>query len=149
MKFEKARDEYERQREVQRQALSNYLKVHKGLNTAGLHIVTAGTAGKGCEHYNSQGRIAPFDLRNWKWVEVKGQDGFDRVISLNMLEMDKNTKDIHSLYDRIGFVFSPDPAGWVCTDIDLPLDDNKMEKIARLVLEQYKLHQEKVRSADQ
>lgn len=113
MKFEKARDEYERQREVQRQALSNYLKVHKGLNTAGLHIVTAGTAGKGCEHYNSQGRIAPFDLRNWKWVEVKGQDGFDRVISLNMLEMDKNTKDIHSLYDRIGFVFSPDPAGWV------------------------------------
>ncbi len=143
MTFKEVRNEYERQREEQRKALSDYLKVHEGLSAAGLHVVTAGTAGKGCEHYNSQGRIAEFDLRNWKWVQVKGKDGFDCVISLNMLEMDKNTKDIHSLYDRIGFVFSPDPAGWVCTDIDLPLDDHKMEKIAQLVLEQYKLYQEK------
>lgn len=130
MTFKEVRDEYEKQREAQRIQLRKYLSTHEGLKAAGLEVVTGG--GKGSDNYRGN-----YDLQNWKWVSVKSADGFDCAVSLNMLDIDPETKNIHSLYDRIGFVLSPDPAGWVCTDIDLPLDDAKMEEIARLVIEQY------------
>lgn len=143
MTFQDAKNEYERQREQERVSLVAYLAAHEGIKAAGLHVVTAANAGKGRPDYTAHGMISAFDLRNWKWVEVKGEKGFSIVISLNMLDVDPSTHNIHSLYDRIGLVLSPDPAGWVYTDIDLPLDEADKEQIAQLVLEQYKIFCEK------
>lgn len=138
MSFEEVKKEYEMQRENERKALSTYLLAHKGLSAAGLCIVTGNGAGKGVEKYTSGGEIPTFDLRNWKWVEVKDENGLDCVISLNMPHVDNGTKYILSLYDRIGLLFSPNPDDWICTDIDLPLDEKKKEKIAQLVLKQFR-----------
>lgn len=130
MTLKEVRDEYEKQREQQRVELRKYLSAHEGLKAAGLEVLTRG--GKGSINYRGN-----YDLRNWKWVTVKSADGFDCAVSLNMLDIDPDTKDIHSLYDRIGLVLSPDPKDWHHTDIDLPLDKGKMDKIADHVIKQY------------
>lgn len=132
MMFEEVKSEYERQREQERVALAAYLREHSGIKTAGLHVVTSSGAGKGCKHYTAHGRIPAYDLRNWKWVEVKGERNFSVIISLNMPDIDPKTKNIHSLYDRIGLIFSPEE--WVYTAIDLPLGDTEKEQIAQLIL---------------
>lgn len=147
-KFVNAQEEYKRQREDQRQALADYLKGYKGLHDAGLHVVTAGGAGKGRKDYTSHGRIPIYDLRNWKWVEVKDADKFDCVISLNMPDIDQSSSNFHALFDRIGLLVSYKKGSYdyevdIYTDIDLPLDETKKEKIAQLVLEQYTLYQAK------
>ncbi len=116
---------YEKLREQERVNLRKYLSAHEGLRAAGLKVIAQG--GKGSAHYRGN-----YDLRNWKWVEVKGPGGFDAVISLNMLDIDPKTKNVHSLYDRIGLMLSPEK--WVYTDIDLPLDDKAKERIAQLIL---------------
>lgn len=130
MTFQEVRDEYEKQRENQRIRLRGHLSVHEGLKAAGLEVQKRG--GKGSPNYRGN-----YDLRNWKWVTVTSKDGFDCAISLNMLDIDPKTKDIHSLYDRVGLVLSPDPKDWYCTDIDLPLDKDKMDEIAGYVIKQY------------
>ncbi len=135
--FTDAKTEYEKQREVQRLKLRDFLSEHERLKAAGLKVVTAGASGKGSKKYRGN-----YDLTNWKWVEVKSADGFDCVISLNMLDIDPRTQNVHSLYDRIGLILTLEK--WLCTDIDLPLvgdekdDQDKQERIAELVLEQYK-----------
>ena len=138
MTFTEVRKEYEHLRENERRSLAKYLSTHEELRDAGLQVVYRGVAGKGRKNYTSRGKFPVFDLRNWKWVQVKDEKGFNCVISLNMLDIDSKTKNIHSLYDRIGLVFSPDPSGWIYTDIDLPLDEKKKEKIAQLVLKQFR-----------
>lgn len=136
MTFQEIRNEYERMREQERISLSDYLTAHEGIRAAGLYVVAGRNAGKGSEHYTSHGRIPAFDLRNWKWVEVKGTGGFDAVVSLNMPDIDPQTKNVHSLYDRIGVIFSP--GEWVYTDIDLPLKDAEKEQVAQLILERFR-----------
>ncbi len=135
MLFHHVKAAYEILREQERLGLAAYLAQHEGIKAAGLSVVTAKSAGKGHERYTAHGRIPAFDLRNWKWVEVKGVGGFDAVISLNMPDIDPKTKNMHSLYDRIGLIFSPEE--WVYTAIDLPLDDVEKEQIAQLVLERF------------
>lgn len=140
MTFDEVKSEYERQREEQRKLLSDFLSQHDGIKNAGLRVAKKG--GKGDQGYTSGGVIAAYDLRNWKWVCVKnGNKDFDCTISLNMLDRDPNSGYIHALYDRIGFVFSANPKDWLCTDIDLPFNEEKMERIARLVLEQFNCYQ--------
>lgn len=133
MTFKEVRDEYERQRENQRKCLASFLSEHKELQALGLQVITGTKAGKGSEYYTSHGRIPAYDLRNWKWVEVKGAGGFDAIISLNMPDIDPRTKNIHSLYDRIGIILAP--GDWIYTAIDLPLNDTEKGEIAQLVLD--------------
>ena len=136
MTFQEVKNEYERQREQERVALAAYLREHAGIRDAGLQVVTAGRAGKGSQHYTSYGQIPAYDLRNWKWVEVRGMNGFNAVVSLNMLDIDPKTKNIHCLYDRIGVIFSTED--WVCTGLDLPLENAEKEQVAQLILERFR-----------
>lgn len=132
---------YEALREEERIKLNEYLRANEEIRNAGLYVVSGGLAGKGSYRYKYHKDSLPFDLRNWKWVEVKSKDGFDCVISLNMLEIDHRTKNIHSLYDRIGLILSPDQKDWVHTSIDLPLDDADREEIVNSIIEQYEKFQ--------
>lgn len=147
MTFEEARNEYEREREKQRESLAQFLANNAGLPN-GLRVVSGARAGRGIEKYTSGKRIKEYNLSNWKWVEITDDSDFECVVSLNMPNVDPSSRTPLSLFDRIGLFVSYHKNDdyyetKIYTDIDLPLDETKKEKIARLVLEQYKLYQEK------
>ena len=143
MPFRYIRMVYEALREEERIKLNKYLKEHPGIKDEKLRVVSGALAGKGSYQYKYAKDVEPFDLRNWKWVEVKSKDGFDCVISLNMLETDPRTQNTHSLYDRIGLICVSQPKELVHTSMELPLSEEDMDQIAQLVLEQYKIFCEK------
>lgn len=155
--FQDIKDAYEQKRENERIKLRDYLKVHPALKEAKLEVARS-SSGKGRTDYTSGGNIAPFDLSNWKWVEVKlakakkpdkdqdeNQDrSFSAVISLNMFDTDPQSSNFHALYDRVGLVIegksgNTSLTSFVHTNIDLPLNEADMEKIAKLVIEQFKI----------
>ena len=146
MEFQEINDAYVQQREQERKNLIAYLQKHTLFSHSGLQIVTRRRSGMGAEQYSSGGHIAPFDLRNWKWVECKSADeNFNAVISLNMPETDLSSGNAHSLYDRIGLIVTYTRRNnyyktSIWTDIDLPLDEHSLEKIAGLIVEQYGIY---------
>ena len=81
--FEEAKKSYEQMREQERKKLIKYLKNHTALINSDLDVVTDGPSGNGDKNYTSGGRIAPYDLSNWKWVECKNPNGgFSAMIEL-------------------------------------------------------------------
>jgi len=138
-----ARDNYEERREEERKELANYLSKNEKIANAGLKVKTRGRAGKGWTAYKSGGKIAPYDLSNWKWVELNHTDNrFDCVISLNMPEVDLSSGNTHCLYDRIGIYITYPRDGCyyktdIYTDIDLPLDKEAKDRIVELIVEQF------------
>lgn len=145
MTFEEIRGEYERQREQERKALAEYLKGHPKIKGK-LEVITRGRPGKGAKNYSCNGKIPTFDLRNWKWVEVRSADGFNCVISLNMPDIAPDTGTPIALYDRIGLICLPSPKEWIYTSIDLPLNasskEKDKEKKAAMKIEEEKKKQE-------
>lgn len=138
MSFEEIKREYEQAREQERLTLRDYLNGHKALKEAGLDVVDNWRSGKGHDKYESGGRISPFDLSNWKWVEIKDNSDFSTIVSLNPPEVDPDSKNTHCLYDRIGVQL---PSGnWIYTSIDLPLSSTDKEEIAQLILNIYQEH---------
>lgn len=140
MSFTAVRTAYERTREVERRKLSDFLVDYIGQNQLSLTVVQGGNAGKGRTEYTSHGQIVPFDLSNWKWVEVKGVDSdFNCIVSLNMPDVDPVSGNFHALFDRVGLLISHQKkqAIPIHTDIDLPFDEEKMGCIADLIAEQF------------
>lgn len=143
--FQDIKDAYERKRESERDKLINHLKQHPALSKAELDV-TGLRGGKGRKNYTSHGQISPFDLRNWKWVEITNQDeSFSAIISLNMPDTDPKSGNFHALYDRVGLIIDGHGSGGsfvhtvVHTDIDLPFDEAAMEKIAQIVIERFNI----------
>lgn len=146
LSFRDIKEAYEQKRENERkkliQYLKDYLEAHPELSNAGLKVVRGGKSGKGDEGYTSDGNIAPFDLRNWKWVEIKNQDeSFSAVVSLNMPDKDPKSGNFHALYDRIGLIIKENGSNKhvAHTNIDLPFDKDAMEKITRIVIERFNI----------
>lgn len=141
MEFQKIKDQYEQQRKAERSKLIAYLEKHALFTNAGLTVVKGG--GSGRKNHSSSGRIFPFDLSNWKWVECENAGGsFNAVISLNMLDDDLSSGNAHALYDRVGLILTYRHENntyktLIWTDIDLPFSDESMEKIAKLINEQF------------
>ena len=138
--------DYEGSREAERKGLSDFLVDNSKIKEAGLTVKTRGRAGKGWTSYTSGGRIAPYDLSNWKWVELNHiERDFTCIVSLNMIETDPKTGNTHCLYDRIGlYVTYPRNGCYYKTDIymdiDLPLDEKAKDRILELILEQFDFH---------
>ena len=64
------------------------------------------------------------------------------LISLNMLDDDLSSGNVHALYDRVGLFLTYRHGDntyetLIWTDIDLPFSDESMEKIAKLISEQF------------
>lgn len=141
MEFKDIKDDYNKVRENERTSLSNYL-IDILKHDERLAVVTRGSSGKGRIKYTSGRRFGKdvYDLSNWKWVEVRGKD-CSCIISLNMLETDTNSGNVHALYDRIGFfVYTNNKNDGILTDerriitdIELPLDDSKKGKIKSIL----------------
>ena len=141
--FHTAKGNYEELREEERKGLANYLSSNQEIRDAGITVKTRGRAGKGLTAYTSGGRIAPYDLSNWKWVELNHTDhDFTCLVSLNMVETDPKSGNTHCLFDRIGLYITYQRDGCyykadIYTDINLPLDNEAKEKIVALILEQF------------
>lgn len=141
MEFQKIKDQYEQQRKAERSKLIAYLEKHALFTNAGLTVLKGG--GSGRKNYSSSGRIFPFDLSNWKWVECENAGGsFNAVISLNMLDDNLSSGNAHALYDRVGLILTYRHENntyktLIWMDIDLPFSDESMEKIAKLISEQF------------
>ena len=142
--FQDIKNAYEQKRENEQKKLRDYLKKHPALNKAGLRAVS----GCGKSSYTSNRQIAPFDLSNWKYVEIKDKDKrFSAVISLNMPDKDPKSGNFHALYDRVGLIIKEKDSDKhfvhadivIHTDIDLPFDEAAMEEIARIVIEQFNI----------
>lgn len=137
------KQKYEEQRENERKKLSDFFVTYFQGAKKELRVIRSGRAGKGSGKYNSGGRIAPYDLKNWKWVEVQGiNNSFNCIVSLNMLEVDPHSANPHALFDRIGLTISFERESnyyetKIFTDIELPLEDSAMERIAELISEQF------------
>lgn len=144
MDFKDIKDNYNKVRENERKSLSNYL-IDILKHDERLAVVTRGSSGKGRIKYGSSGRFGEdgYNLSNWKWVEVKNNEQKDCscIISLNMLETDPNSGNVHALYDRIGFFVYTNNKNTgiltderrIITDIELPLDDVKKLKIKNII----------------
>lgn len=145
IKFIQIKTDYERRRNEQRNKLVLYLKnqLMKERDYESLNVINGGAAGKGKKTYTNANTIEPFDLTNWKWVEVRdNKSQFSCVISLNMIDIDKNSSNFHALYDRIGIIFlykigTNTYKNYIWTGIDLPLDETKEKKVLDLITEQY------------
>lgn len=140
--FEAVRDDYERLREAERLKLADCLSEHDGIQSRGIAVKTGGRSGKGRTNYTSGGRISGYNLRNWKWVELYTNNGFECIVSLNMPDIDPKSGYTHILFDRIGIyiTYHRDKLYFkteIYTDIDLPLNAEDMERIAALILEQF------------
>lgn len=141
MGFQEIKDQYEQQREAERKKLIAYLRKHALLTNAGLTV--KGKGGSGRQDYSSGKRIFPFDLSNWKWVECENAGrSFNALISLNMPDDDLSSGNAHALYDRVGLILTYRHGDntyktLIWTDIDLPFSDESMEKIAKLISEQF------------
>lgn len=147
--FGAIKNSYEQARESERKDLAKYLAKYKGIEDV-LRVVSGGRSGKGLKEYTSGKRIKVYDLSNWKWVEITDDSDFECVVSLNMPDIDPRSGNAHTLLDRVGLIVSYHKGGHyyettIYTDIDLPLDDAKKEKIAQLVLDQYKIFRERAK----
>lgn len=88
--------------------------------------------GHGIKDYTSDGKMAEYDLQNWQWIAVE-REGVHVTVSFQPSETDMNTGNTHTLFDRIGFLYENKISGqspiWLITNIDLPLNQEKMAKV--------------------
>ena len=90
-KFEDIKKKYNDLRNVERQKIVKELE-NKGFNANG-H--------QGTWNYTSRGKIKPhYNLGVWKWI-VARKGTITAVVSLQSIEQDSITKNIHVLFDRI------------------------------------------------
>jgi hypothetical protein len=129
--FNEIKRKYAYIREIQRHLIVSYL------NSCGKGFRAEIKGGSGRKNYTSGGNLKkPYDLSNWKWVKV--QRGASIVlVTLNKLDRDPHSGNIHALYDRIGIIYCncieeqlriPSDTG-----IDLPLDGEKLCKLADIL----------------
>lgn len=156
-KYKRLWIKYEALREQERQDLAKYLKNFirvngiKGIRGTGLKVVLGASAGKGREDYTANGRIEKYNLTNWKWVEIRTgtkPEDFDCVISLNMVEADPKSGNVHALYDRIGLYIGYRIGSLyykteIYTALELPLGLNGHKQLAQLVKEQYEAYDQR------
>ena len=94
----------------------------------------------GSDKYNSKGRMeSKYDMRVWRWLDVDINE-VHFVVTIQPFEKDSSTSNKHVLMDRIGIYayigeYSPIEAQtqMLITDISLPLDINKVDKIKAIL----------------
>ena len=132
--FNLIREIYFKAREHEWKKLRQYLRAQ------GLNVITSGHSGYGYEEYSPRKKLIPsYDLTNWRWVEVKSEKG-TVFISFQPFDRDSNSNNNHALFDRIGVSWYTGKYNaknlhdkMMITDIELPLNDEKMKKIHKII----------------
>lgn len=135
-RFREARAAYMHARNEQR------LLIADALDSAGFNVKRRGSAGRGLPNYTSGRRLnPPFDLSNWMWVEAE-RDGVTVTVTLQVLDQDPNSSNLHALVDRIGVhaIREGHPAGdtdplceRATTDLQLPLLAEDLDALLILI----------------
>jgi len=136
MGFNEVRKQYFEAREQEWLKLRDYL-------TNNLDVYDAQIPkqkGFGCKKYTSQGMLnTPYDLTNWRWVEIK-TDAITIFVSFQPFDEDVNSGNKHALFDRIGISWykGKDDAqtisnNMIITDVELPLSEEKLERIHSVI----------------
>lgn len=94
--FEKIRRAYVDARAEQRKKIIKYLE-----NNMGRSFIVREGEGCGRYDYTSKGKIVPYDLTIWKYIEALDDDYY-YFISLQAFDQDPKTGNYHALMDRIG-----------------------------------------------
>ena len=131
LEFEEVRQRYAELRREQKKLIREYL------HSRGFDISCA----QGIGDYTCGGEFkVPYDLSNWQWLYVKENGKKVMMISLQTFDQDKNSKNYHVLMDRLGiFVYGDAETPKESyremkqTDIDLPMTEEKLERLAELV----------------
>ena len=132
--FSWIKEQYKEVRESQRKNIINYLKLK------GFTVSVSPRAGQGIEKYGESRLGKSYDLRNWKWIDIE-KDGQKIMLSLQPFDYDKNSGNYHALMDRLGIYLYKKNSNetsdaikrMFLTDIDLPMDDEKLEKLENVL----------------
>ena len=137
--FNTAKENYVTAREDERKKIIEFLKgyINEKYPNKGFEVSSRG--GMGSPTYGARKKDAlkaPYDLRNWKYVELKKtvlpkqQQGI-LLISLQSFDKDPSTDNHHILMDRVCFNINlgkKDQFPFVVhTGIDLPMDSEKFK----------------------
>lgn len=132
-KFETTREQYMESRNEQHKIIKNYLS-----KEAGFTVPSGG--GRGSHHYGKNRLTKEYDFSNWNWVDCE-KEGKRLLVSLQPFDIDPKKNNYHVLTDRIGiYIYAPGSTEtsdaierMLTTDIDLPMDEIKLEKLASLL----------------
>lgn len=122
------KEKYAEARNDERNNIIQFLKANG-------YTIISETGGKGCKNYTSKSTLKiPYDLSNWKWIETE-KDNMCYLISFQAFDVDSSSGNHHVLMDRLGVYkytkYNSKEAfeNMVVTDIDLPMDDEKLLKL--------------------
>lgn len=134
--FQQAKEAYVAARKLERE------RIRQALKAEGFVVKVRGNAGQGKEKYTSGHRLTPpFDLSNWMWVEAKC-NGITVLVTLQVLDRDPDSRNIHALMDRIGIRVvndklrypDDDPLFEACTTkFTLPLSDTELSELVSTI----------------
>lgn len=130
--FEQIKDAYNQARNVEGQNLVKALKNYGFIDVC----ASQGSSNyKGGTKNRKSGFEEKYNLINWKWIDCS-KNGFNYFISFQTFDQDIKTQNRHVLFDRIGVYkykgeYNPDDAFFTMknSNIDLPLDDEKIQKL--------------------
>lgn len=131
-------------REYEWERLREYLKSKK------LKIVIRGNGGCGSKTYCSNNKLkVTYDLSNWRWIDIALENGDMVFISFQPFDKDSDSNSTHALFDRIGISrykkrenntreekyreTKEITENMLITDVELPFDDDKMERIYKII----------------
>lgn len=107
------------------------IKIADHFEKHGYKVNTRGSTGKGVKKYISGGQLnKPFNLSNWKWIEITKDDGREFLVSLQPPDKDPSSGNHHVLMDRIGVCSNEH---WIISDIDLPMDERSLDALVEII----------------
>lgn len=121
-----------------------HCELKKLLKAKGINVKLRGGAGR--TNYRSGGQLnKKYDLSNWLYIEASIND-VNFFISFQPFDIDPNSHNQHALFDRIGisayrgkYTTEKVLSNMIITDIELPLNDKKRNKICKIM---YKMETE-------
>lgn len=114
--FDKITNEYTFLREEERKAIIDCLANKKDKNNKPLFFKKNGKKYDGYKYFGGTGESdyssgdtleVDYDLSNHKWIDTIYK-GCHILISLQSFDIDKNSGNIHLLYNRIGVIYNSD-----------------------------------------
>lgn len=148
MSFTTSKNNYKNERIKERETLHNYLVPFTKNKEHFLYGYTpkfGGVTGKGRSDYTNNGSITEYDLSNWIWLTLEKDTDTsheDITVYFQSSNYDPRTDNWHALLDRLSFSFQEIKGKktskvMVKTDIDLPFDTAKLDKLLDIMAKEF------------
>ena len=136
MNFTETKQAYHDARKQQQSIISHYFRNKEDFEINGRIVFN------GSKTYKSGSKFTnSYDLSGWQWIALEHHH-VQFIISLQSFDIDSKTQNLHVLMDRIGIyayvgTYSSYDAlhHMMITDIDLPMDNKKLERLSQIIME--------------